>query len=294
VSWFKVDDKLHDHRKARKAGKAAMGVWVLAGSWSMDNETDGFIPEDVLIRWGTAADAAKLVTAGLWDRETFQDEDGYRFHDWARFQPSAAVTAAKRAKEHEAGLRGNHKRWHVEREIVDPDCEYCYHVPDGEPDRVPDPSPERGGESAPSRPEPVPDPLVSSNEDTIRPGSHLAIVEHDQRGDVERLCDHLADRIAEDGSKRPSITKGWQDAARLMLDKDGRTEPEIHAAIDWCQSHNFWRTNILSMPTLRTKFDQLRKVAQSEQTRPARPSNVNGFLDDIRSGAYGNGPEAIG
>ena len=44
--WFKVDDKLHDHRKARKAGKAAMGVWVLAGSWSMDNETDGFVPDD--------------------------------------------------------------------------------------------------------------------------------------------------------------------------------------------------------------------------------------------------------
>ena len=120
--WFKVDDKLHDHRKARKAGKAAMGVWVLAGSWSMDNETDGFVPDDVLMRWGTEADARKLVAAGLWDRESFQGEEGHRFHDWSRFQPSAAVTAAKRAKEHEAGLRGNHKRWHVDRKITDPDC----------------------------------------------------------------------------------------------------------------------------------------------------------------------------
>jgi hypothetical protein len=115
-----------------------------------------------------------------------------------------------------------------------------------------------------------------------------------QRDDVGRLCDHLADKIAEDGSKRPSITKGWQDAARLMLDKDGRSEAEVHAAIEWCQSHHFWRTNVLSMPKLREKFDQLRKVAQSEQSHPVRSSNTNGFLADLRSGGYANGPEAIG
>lgn len=27
MPWFKVDDRLHDHFKARQAGKAAMGVW---------------------------------------------------------------------------------------------------------------------------------------------------------------------------------------------------------------------------------------------------------------------------
>jgi hypothetical protein len=263
MTWFKVDDKLHDHRKARKAGKAAMGVWVLAGSWSMDNDTDGFIPDDVLLRWGTAADARKLVAAGLWDRETLHGEDGHRFHDWSRFQPSAAVTAARRAAEAEAGLRGNHKRWHESRGITDPDCEYCYQVPDRGPDGVPDDLPESGGESGANRPVPVPDPVphVSPNGET---SSGLALVERD---DVARLCDHLADRIAEDGSKRPTVSKGWHDAARLMLDKDGRTEADIHAAIDWCQDHAFWRANILSMPKLREKYDQLRKQAASEQAK---------------------------
>ncbi len=85
------------------------------------------------------------------------------------------------------------------------------------------------------------------------------------RLDVQRLCKHLADRIAEDGSKRPTVGKGWLDAARLMLDNDGRSEDEIHQAIDWCQSHHFWRSNVLSMPKLREKYDQLRKVAASEQ-----------------------------
>lgn len=78
------------------------------------------------------------------------------------------------------------------------------------------------------------------------------------RDDVERLCAHLADRIAANGSKRPKIGTRWLDAARLMLDRDGRTEAQIRAAIDWCQDDEFWRSNILSMPKLREKYDQLR------------------------------------
>ena len=78
---------------------------------------------------------------------------------------------------------------------------------------------------------------------------------------AERLCQHLADRIEANGSKRPSVTKRWLDAARLMLDNDGRTEQQITTAIDWCQKHEFWRVNILSMPKLREKYDQLRLEA---------------------------------
>jgi hypothetical protein len=165
VTWFKVDDKLHDHRKARKAGKSAMGVWVLAGSWSMDNETDGFIPEDVLARWGTPTDARRLVAAGLWDNGIHNEETGWWFHDWSVFQPSAAVTAAKKAKEHEAGILGNHKRWHVKRKINDPDCEYCHRPPDREPDLVPDRVRSGGGESGANRPVPVPEPDYSVGDD---------------------------------------------------------------------------------------------------------------------------------
>lgn len=108
-------------------------------------------------------------------------------------------------------------------------------------------------------------------------GRALAIAPADAtpRDDVERICAHLADRIAEDGSQRPSVGKGWRDAARLMLDKDGRTEDEIHAAIDWCQSHHFWRANVLSLPKLREKYDQLRKVAAAEKQRPARQQQTD-------------------
>ena len=82
------------------------------------------------------------------------------------------------------------------------------------------------------------------------------------RLDVERICEHLANRIEDNGAKRPTVTKGWRDAARLMLDRDGRTEPEVIGAIDWCQADEFWRANILSLPKLREKYDQLRLQAQ--------------------------------
>jgi hypothetical protein len=91
------------------------------------------------------------------------------------------------------------------------------------------------------------------------PRTELAIAD---RADVERICTHLADAIAANGSRRPTVGKVWRDAARRMLDRDGRTEQQAHAAIDWCQADEFWRTNILSMPKLREKYDQLRLEAQ--------------------------------
>jgi len=83
------------------------------------------------------------------------------------------------------------------------------------------------------------------------------------RADVERLCAHLATRIAENtGDPPPRVSQRWRDAARLMIDKDGRTENEIHAAINWCQDHEFWRTNILSMPKLREQWTQMSMQAR--------------------------------
>jgi hypothetical protein len=87
----------------------------------------------------------------------------------------------------------------------------------------------------------------------------------DVRDDVQRLCEHLADRIERNGSRRPAITRRWRDAARLMLDADHRTEDQVIRAIDWAQDHEFWRANILSMTKLREKYDQLRLQA----SRPA-------------------------
>ena len=94
------------------------------------------------------------------------------------------------------------------------------------------------------------------------------------RLDVERICQHLADWIEKNGSKRPKIAKRWRDAGRLMLDADGRTVEQVLKAIDWCQNDEFWRGNILSMPKLREKYEQLRLQAQRERAGP-KPSTTD-------------------
>jgi DNA-binding MarR family transcriptional regulator len=90
------------------------------------------------------------------------------------------------------------------------------------------------------------------------------------RIDVEMVCRHLADRIEANGSKRPTITETWHDAARRLIDRDGRTVEQIVKAIDWCQDDDFWRGNILSMPKLRAQYDRLRLAAA--RTNGHKPS----------------------
>lgn len=107
------------------------------------------------------------------------------------------------------------------------------------------------------------------------------------RADVEQLCQHLADCIEENGSKRPAITSAWRTSARLLLDKDGRTVEQVLRAIDWCQADSFWRANVLSMPKLRDKYDQLRLKATAERDRAhaqaARPTH---YIDPAERGIF--------
>lgn len=116
MPWFKVDDKLHDHRKARAAGPTAMGVWLLAGSWAADNLTDGFVPSSVLKRWGRPRDANKLVEVGLWHAAEQDGEKGWRFHEWAERQPTRAQKLEERAAKAEAGRVGGLRSGRSRRE----------------------------------------------------------------------------------------------------------------------------------------------------------------------------------
>lgn len=87
-----------------------------------------------------------------------------------------------------------------------------------------------------------------------------------EREDVGVVCDRLAELIVANGGKRPTITAKWRDSARLMLDRDKRPFDEVLYLIDWCQRDSFWKSNILSLPKFREKYDALRLKAQS--TRP--------------------------
>lgn len=155
MTWFKVDDSFHSHPKAMAASPAALGLWVVAGSWSGMNLTEGHVPAHVLPRLMPKAErlARELVAVGLWDRV----ENGFVFHDWTTYNPTRAEAIAARERQSSGGAIGNHRRWHEGKGKVDPRCRYCQNGTSPN-DRVTDRVPDGGTESVPnppSRPDPT-------------------------------------------------------------------------------------------------------------------------------------------
>ncbi|MUN41477.1 hypothetical protein [Actinomadura litoris] len=129
MTWFKVDDHLHSHSKTWAASLTAMGLWTVAGSWSSDQLTDGFIPEHMIpaLSRGQVELAEELVKAGFWERA----QGGYQFHEWAVDadgtvrNPTRDEAIAGRKKMSSGGELGNHRRWHEGKGKTDPSCRYC-------------------------------------------------------------------------------------------------------------------------------------------------------------------------
>lgn len=136
---------------------------------------------------------------------------------------------------------------------------------------------EQGKEHVRDRAAPSPD--AETGED-----AHSAPRDEPRRIDIERVCSHLAERVASNGSKRPTINDGWRDAARLMIDRDKRTVEQILRAIDWCQDDTFWRGNVMSMPKLREKYDQLRLQASRPATRRDSATPSTRHIDPLTPG----------
>ncbi|MEU1736497.1 hypothetical protein [Streptosporangium sp. NPDC020145] len=264
MTWFAVDDGFHSHPKVMAADPAALGLWVIAGAWSCANLTDGFVPDHALPRLAEGARelAPKLVAVGLWRRA----RGGYRFHDWATYQESREARLKKREE-----WRTKKAKQRTRKESAGEDPQVEGQMSPG------DTQGESPGESHGSPAPPIPSPIPS--EEVLRTSSSSATESHDGgdevRADVERICAYLADRIEANGSKRPSVTRRWRDAARLLLDKDGRTVDQVIACIDWCQADEFWRGNVLSMPKLRERYDQLRLAARRPHPRTSLRSTTD-------------------
>lgn len=108
MTWFKIDDRFHSHPKVLAAGNAAVGLWARCGSWSADQNQEGFVPHAIARMYGTAAEIKALVRVGL-----FEDDDrgGYLIHDWLDFNPSADRVASEReaAAERQRRLRASRR-----------------------------------------------------------------------------------------------------------------------------------------------------------------------------------------
>ena len=110
IPWFKIDDNLHAHPKARRAGLEAIGLWALAGSHGMDYWNEGFVPEWFVTSWPNGKKlAARLVSASLWEVGEKNGEQGWYFHEWHERQPSKQQYETKKeaTKERVANWRAS-------------------------------------------------------------------------------------------------------------------------------------------------------------------------------------------
>jgi len=110
--WFRVDDTLSAHPKARAAGLPAMGLWSLAGAYAAQYLTEGYVPEWYVLTWTSGRKHAdRLVAVGLWEVAP----GGWQFHQWAERQPSKAQVEAEREK-----TRKRQQKWRDEHRDDDP------------------------------------------------------------------------------------------------------------------------------------------------------------------------------
>ena len=100
-----------------------------------------------------------------------------------------------------------------------------------------------------------------------------------------RLALYLFAKIQQNNPEHVDLTESqkqkWADHIRLMIERDKRTPQQIHNMIDWCQSNDFWKQNILSTAKLRKQYDTMRPKAKAEWERGQVASpGTSSVMDD--------------
>jgi hypothetical protein len=101
------------------------------------------------------------------------------------------------------------------------------------------------------------------------------------RADVDRLCELLAELVVANGRPAHLISwpsDGWRRAGRLLLDRDRRDAGEAERLIRWSQRDEFWRANVLGMPTFCRRYDTLRLQAARDGGGLAVAPAANGRM----------------
>lgn len=212
MAWFKVDDGFHSSRKLLSIPKryrlAAAGLWVIAGSWSADQLTDGHIPEYMLKEWGaTPATVAALVDSGLWERAS----GSHLFYNWHAYQPSRRDVDLARESSRERMRDMRSKRKQSDPQDSNENGELFKRTPSQRSQNVSNP--------VPSRPDPTTTPKgVVGTRETALPASWLPTKEHHDRAaetglDINRERGKFAAHATEKGR----TAKNWNAAFTRWL-----------------------------------------------------------------------------
>lgn len=118
-------------RKLNRYGsdaRALRDLYVQMLLFCKDTKSDGFVGEDeiaLLVYPDTEEngkrDAGRLAEVGLLERGA----GGYQVSDWLQRNPSREAIERKSNAKARGARHANHRRWHVEQDNPDPDCEWC-------------------------------------------------------------------------------------------------------------------------------------------------------------------------
>lgn len=133
MPWFRLDDSFHSHPKVIAAGNEAVGLYVRCGTYCAQHLTDGFIPEQVALLYGSPELVETLVRTKLWRRV----RGGWRMPDYLAYNPSARTVDNERAKKAE-----RQKRWREAKSRRHVDASTCASR-DASQDDAPTPPPPR-------------------------------------------------------------------------------------------------------------------------------------------------------
>ncbi len=133
----------YEDPKIIRAGEQAELLYVHMLAYCSRTFSDGFVDDTQMTRLGlkrVEKRAATLAQLALITRVDDADDHGYRVTSWLKHNASVAEIAKARESESHAGKRGNHLRWHVQKNVKIPGCEWCNE--DSEGDRVPNRGPD--------------------------------------------------------------------------------------------------------------------------------------------------------
>lgn len=109
MAYFQMDDGTDTDLRVFKAGTAAFGLYSRCGVWVARSLTDGFVPAEIAVSYGTREWIDKLVASGLWTLE----EGGFGMPDYlGKHENKTADVVRKRradAAARQARMRENRK-----------------------------------------------------------------------------------------------------------------------------------------------------------------------------------------
>jgi hypothetical protein len=92
---FSIDDAWDNCGPVARAGNAAFGVYCRCGAWAARNSSDGFVPAEVALAYGSPELATKLVSVGLWEAVG----GGWSMPHYLQRNESAEQVSARRTRE---------------------------------------------------------------------------------------------------------------------------------------------------------------------------------------------------